>query len=101
MPKADWKVVINPEVCEGCGDCGKTSNCLSLHPLETELGRKRIVDQSSCNMDYSCIKGFCPSFVLIKGGETKSNAPITIEDTSKTLSEPESETVGEPLVVPE
>ena len=89
MPKADWKVVINPEVCEGCGDCGTTSNCLSLHPLETELGRKRIVDQSSCNMDYSCIKGFCPSFVLIKGGETKSNAQITIEDTSKTLSEPD------------
>ena len=59
------RVVINPEVCEGCGDCSIQSSCVSIEPLETSLGRKRKINQSNCNKDYTCIKGFCPSFVTV------------------------------------
>jgi indolepyruvate ferredoxin oxidoreductase len=68
------RVVINDLVCEGCGDCGVQSNCLSVEPLETEFGRKRQINQSTCNKDFSCLKGFCPSFVTVEGGQLKKKA---------------------------
>ena len=79
FPDPDKRVFINTDVCEGCGDCGVQSNCVAITPVETELGRKRAVDQSACNKDFSCLKGFCPSFVTLEGATPKKAATASLE----------------------
>mgnify|MGYP003642893595 CR=1 FL=1 len=79
FPDPDMRVFINPDICEGCGDCGVQSNCVSIVPLETELGRKRAIDQSSCNKDFSCVNGFCPSFVTVSGGTIRKEASASVD----------------------
>ncbi len=74
LAEPDRRVVINEAVCEGCGDCGVQSNCLSVEPLETDLGRKRTINQNSCNKDFSCVNGFCPSFVTVEGGTLRQKS---------------------------
>ena len=72
------RMFINEDVCEGCGDCGRKSNCISIEPLETEWGRKRAINQSSCNKDYSCNKGFCPSFVTVENATLRKRPAAAI-----------------------
>jgi indolepyruvate ferredoxin oxidoreductase len=74
------RVFINQQVCEGCGDCGLQSNCMAVVPLETAFGRKRAIDQSACNKDYSCLKGFCPSFVTVEGGSLRKGRALVIAE---------------------
>ncbi len=88
FPDPDKRVVINELVCEGCGDCGVQSNCVSVQPLETEFGRKRTIDQSSCNKDFSCLKGFCPSFVTVHGAKLKKGAGTVMGQAMPDLPEP-------------
>lgn len=89
VPAASKRVVINPAVCEGCGDCSRASNCMSVQPLETEFGRKRRIDQASCNSDMSCLEGFCPSFVTIEDGALNKPEPIDIDAAAARLPKPE------------
>ncbi|RFU13891.1 indolepyruvate ferredoxin oxidoreductase family protein [Rhodobacteraceae bacterium W635] len=79
FPDPDRRVFINTDVCEGCGDCGVQSNCVAIVPVETELGRKRAIDQSTCNKDFSCLQGFCPSFVTVEGGQIRKEASASVD----------------------
>ena len=88
FPDPDKRVIINELVCEGCGDCGVKSNCVSVQPLETEWGRKRTIDQSSCNKDFSCVKGFCPSFVTVHGATLKKGVGVAADHNLPPLPEP-------------
>ena len=91
FPDPAKRAFINDLVCEGCGDCSVKSNCISVEPLETEFGRKRIINQSSCNKDYSCVKGFCPSFVTVEGGGVRRGKGSKVEDVDHLFQLPDPE----------
>ena len=109
FPDPAKRVFINELVCEGCGDCSEKSNCLSVEPLETEFGRKRRINQSTCNKDYSCVNGFCPSFVTVEGGALRkggakarnrgASAPVSPIDDFPPCPEPQVPAIGEPFGV--
>ena len=92
FPDPDKRVFINEDVCEGCGDCGVQSNCVAVVPNETELGRKRAIDQSSCNKDFSCVNGFCPSFLTLEGAKVRKDP--TTELNIPDLPMPELPTIN-------
>jgi indolepyruvate ferredoxin oxidoreductase len=91
----DKRAYINPEVCEGCGDCNSVSNCISVEPLETPLGRKRRIDQSSCNKDFSCVEGYCPSFVTLYGATPRVRRVPRVEALGTDPAIPEPVLAGE------
>lgn len=95
-PDPAQRVFINEAVCEGCGDCGLASNCVAVKPLETAFGRKRMIDQSSCNKDYSCVEGFCPSFVTVRGGGVRKPPRSERELPKLDLPEPNLPPLDEP-----
>jgi len=95
FPDPDRRVIINELVCEGCGDCGVQSNCVSVQPLDTEFGRKRVIDQSSCNKDFSCLKGFCPSFVTVEGAQLKKGQGVAMRADEPPLPEPTLPAIGQ------
>jgi indolepyruvate ferredoxin oxidoreductase len=99
FPDPDKRVVINDLVCEGCGDCGIKSNCVSVQPLETEWGRKRTIDQSSCNKDYSCVNGFCPSFVTVHGARLKKGETVAEPSNWSPLPVPSIPLVNHPYSI--
>ncbi|MGA8055738.1 MAG: indolepyruvate ferredoxin oxidoreductase family protein, partial [Burkholderiales bacterium] len=100
-PDPPKRVFINDAVCEGCGDCSVQSNCLSVEPLETEFGRKRTINQSTCNKDYSCVNGFCPSFVTVHGGSLRKGrgGATTVHDDFPAIPSPIVPRLGEPFGV--
>ena len=97
FPNPAKRMFINPAVCEGCGDCGVKSNCVSVIPVETEFGRKRMIDQSACNKDYSCLNGFCPSFVTVYDAEPRRGKPAgQAPGPLEVLPEPDRPATDEP-----
>jgi indolepyruvate ferredoxin oxidoreductase len=104
FPDPDKRAYINPAVCEGCGDCGLKSNCVAVMPLETELGTKRAIDQSACNKDFSCVEGFCPSFVTVHGGKVRKARAAARGDSGVTamlasLPEPNLAALNQPYTM--
>ncbi len=91
-PDPDQRIFINVAVCEGCGDCSSESNCLAIQPVETELGRKRRIDQSACNKDFSCAKGFCPAFVSVANATPIK--PRAAQGSDRVIPEPSVPGVG-------
>jgi indolepyruvate ferredoxin oxidoreductase len=99
FPDPDKRAYINEMVCEGCGDCGEKSNCVAVEPLETEFGRKRRINQSACNKDFSCVKGFCPSFVTVEGGTLRKGAGAQRGAEIPPLPEPQRPSIEHPYSI--
>jgi len=99
FPDPDKRAFINEMVCEGCGDCGEKSNCVAVEPLETEFGRKRRINQSACNKDFSCVKGFCPSFVTVEGGKLRKGTGAQRGAEIPPLPEPQRPTTEHPFSI--
>jgi indolepyruvate ferredoxin oxidoreductase len=97
LPDTKERLFIHQEICEGCGDCGVQSNCIAVEPQETKLGRKRRINQSVCNTDFSCAKGLCPSFVTIVGGKVRARAEDDSEEAAllAALPQPSLPRIGE------